>query len=144
MVYGTLDQVRMKRLAHATMTNIWNSIKGDWLKMKREWNEKIELAGVIHGIANPNLLLAKGVGRVGSGMSNIVLSTRTIDSSGAIKIDNGRSHNGNASVLDPVACEVILRFFMPTFGRKIYNPFGAGFSSVLLLAVMVMIICPVR
>jgi len=36
MVYGTLDQVRMKRLAHATMTNTWSSIKGDWLRMKHE------------------------------------------------------------------------------------------------------------
>jgi hypothetical protein len=34
----------MKRLCHATMTNIWYSYKGDWLKMKKEWNEKIEEA----------------------------------------------------------------------------------------------------
>jgi hypothetical protein len=38
----------------------------------------------------------------------------------------GHSHNGNASVLDPVACEVILRFFMPKDGRRVYNPFGGG------------------
>ena len=37
MVYGTLDQVRMKRLAHATMTNAWTTTRSDWLKMKREW-----------------------------------------------------------------------------------------------------------
>ena len=40
--------------------------------------------------------------------------------------EEGRAHNGNASVLDPVACEVIARFFMPKNGRRIYNPFGGG------------------
>ena len=34
MVYGELEDVRMKILAHITMTNVWNSTKGDWLKMK--------------------------------------------------------------------------------------------------------------
>jgi hypothetical protein len=29
-------------------------------------------------------------------------------------------------VLDPVACEVIARFFMPKTGGRIYNPFGGG------------------
>ncbi len=38
----------------------------------------------------------------------------------------GKSLNGNASVLDPAACEVILRMFMPKNGRKVYNPFGGG------------------
>ena len=38
----------------------------------------------------------------------------------------GKSHTQNASVLDPAACEVILRFFMPTEGRRVYNPFGGG------------------
>ncbi len=126
MVYGTLDQVRMKRLAHATMTNTWSSIKGDWLKMKNEWNEKIELAGATHGVANPKFASREGCWQGGAGMSNVVLSTRTVDSMGVIKIDSGKSHNGNASVLDPVACEVILRFFMPTSGKNIYNPFGGG------------------
>jgi hypothetical protein len=37
-----------------------------------------------------------------------------------------KAHNGNASVLDPVACEVIARFFMPKDGRRVYNPFGGG------------------
>jgi hypothetical protein len=40
--------------------------------------------------------------------------------------EEGRAHNGNASVLDPVACEVIARFFMPKDGHRIYNPFGGG------------------
>jgi hypothetical protein len=29
-------------------------------------------------------------------------------------------------VLDPTACEVILRFFLPTDGGRVYNPFGGG------------------
>jgi len=44
----------------------------------------------------------------------------------AKKLPEGRAHNGNASVLDPVACEVIARFFMPKGGRRVYNPFGGG------------------
>ena len=42
MVYGTMEQIRMKRLAHATMTNVWTTTRSDWLKMKREWNGKLE------------------------------------------------------------------------------------------------------
>jgi hypothetical protein len=57
MVHGTLDQVRMKRLAHATMTNAWDTTRADWLKMKREWNEKIEEAGTTHNIPNPTINL---------------------------------------------------------------------------------------
>ena len=40
--------------------------------------------------------------------------------------EEGRAHNGNASVLDPVSCEVIARFFMPVGGKRLYNPFGGG------------------
>ena len=43
-----------------------------------------------------------------------------------VKENKGKSLNGNASVLDPVACEVILRFFMQSEGKRIYNPFGGG------------------
>jgi len=125
MVYGTLDQVRMKRLAHATMTNTWNSIKGDWLKMKKEWNEKIEQAGKDHEVINPKFATREGCWQGSSGMSNVVLSKQTVKE-GEIKTDKGKSFNGNASVLDPVACEVILRFFMPTKGKRVYNPFGGG------------------
>ncbi len=125
MVYGTLDQVRLKRLAHATMTNTWNSIKGDWLKMKREWNEKIEAAGDKYNIANPKFASREGCWQGGSGMANIVLSSRKIEN-GEIIHKKDKTLNGNASVLDPVACEVIIRFFMPTDGKRIYNPFGGG------------------
>lgn len=125
MVYGTFDQIRMKRLAHATMTNVWNSTKGDWLKMKKEWNEKIEVAGEKYGIVNPKFASRDGCWQGGSGMSNVVLATKKVED-GEIISEKGKSFNGNASVLDPVACEVILRFFMPKNGSSVYNPFGGG------------------
>lgn len=125
MVYGTFDQVRMKRLAHATMTNTWNSIKGDWLRMKKEWNDKIEEAGKKYNIPNPKFASREGCWQGSAGMSNIVLSKQTMEN-GEVKTDSTKSLNGNASVLDPVACEVILRFFMPTNGKRVYNPFGGG------------------
>ncbi len=125
MVHGELKDVRMKLLAHITMTNVWNSIKGDWLRLKKEWNEKIEAAGLKYGIANPKFASREGCWQGEAGFSNVVLSTRTVED-GEIKTNKEKSHNGNASVLDPVACEVIVRFFMPKDGRRIYNPFGGG------------------
>jgi hypothetical protein len=125
MVYGTLDQVRMKRLAHATMTNAWTTTRADWLKMKKEWNAKIEEAGEKHNIPNPKFASRDGCWQGKNGYSNVVLSTNVIED-GKVKKKEGKSFNGNASVLDPVACEVILRFFMPTEGRRVYNPFGGG------------------
>lgn len=125
MVYGELSQVRMKRLAHATMTNVWNSTKGDWLKMKKEWNTKIEAAGEKHNILNPKYASREGAWMGDNGMSNVVLASQTIED-GQIVNNKGKSFNGNVSVLDPVACEVILRFFMPINGKKVYNPFGGG------------------
>jgi hypothetical protein len=125
MVYGTLDQVRIKRLAHATMTNTWNSTKGDWLKMKREWNEKIEESGKKHNIDNPKFASREGCWQGSSGFSNVVLAKQSINNN-EIKTDDKKSLNSNASVLDPVACETILRFFMPRDGKRVYNPFGGG------------------
>jgi hypothetical protein len=125
MVYGTLDQVRFKRLAHATMTNTWNSTKADWLKMKKEWNEKIEDAGTKHGIDNPKFATRDGCWQGANGMSNVVLAKHEIED-GEVQHKKGKSFNGNASVLDPVACDAILRFFMPTNGKRVYNPFGGG------------------
>jgi len=125
MVYGTLEQVRMKRLAHATMTNAWTTTRSDWLKMKKEWNEKIEAAGEKHNVPNPKFASRDGCWQGNQGFSNVVLSTQTIEN-GIVKHEKGKSFNGNASVLDPVACEVMLRFFMPTNGKRIYNPFGGG------------------
>lgn len=125
MVYGTFDQVRMKRLAHATMTNTWNSTKADWLKMKREWNEKLEAAGEKHGVANPKYASRDGCWQGSNGLANVVLAKQTVED-GAIIDNRAKTLNSNASVLDPVACEVILRFFMPRNGKRVYNPFGGG------------------
>jgi len=125
MVHGTFDQVRMKRLAHATMTNAWTTTRADWLKMKKEWNEKIEEAGKKHNIPNPKFASRDGCWQGANGYSNVVLSSHKIVD-GKVVHETGKSFNGNASVLDPVACEVILRFFMPTNGKRIYNPFGGG------------------
>jgi len=126
MVFGSLDQVRMKRLAHATMTNVWNSTKGDWLKMKKEWNEKIEASGAKYNVLNPKFASRDGCWMGSNGMSNVVLGSQIINDDGQVEDVKGKSFNGNASVLDPVACEVILRFFMPKDGVRVYNPFGGG------------------
>lgn len=111
MCKGTEKDYRIKILAHITMTNVWNSIKGDWLRLKKAWNEKIEEAGARNGVANPKFASREGCWQGDNGFANVV---------------TGHAHNGNASVLDPVACEVILRFFMPKDGRRVYNPFGGG------------------
>jgi len=111
MVHGKLSDVRMKLLAHITMTNVWDSVKGEWLKIKDEWNARIEEAGIKYSIPNPAFATREGCWQGESGFANVV---------------TGHSHNGNASVLDPTACEVILRFFVPKSGKRIYNPFGGG------------------
>lgn len=125
MVYGTLEQVRMKRLCHATMTNAWTTTRADWLKMKKEWNEKIEQAGERYNIPNPKFASRDGCWQGKNGMSNVVLANHKIVD-GEIVHNKTKTLNGNASVLDPVACEVILRMFMPTKGKRVYNPFGGG------------------
>lgn len=125
MVYGTLDQVRLKKLAHATMVNVWNSSKGLWLQMKKEWNNKIEEAGKKFNIPNPKFASREGCWQGTSGMANIVLSNQVVTNN-EIVTNKSKTLNGNASVLDPVVCEVVLKFFMPTNGRKVYNPFGGG------------------
>ena len=111
MVHGNLSDVRMKLLAHITMTNVWDSIKADWLRIKREWNVLIEAAGALREVPNPLYASRDGCWQGSNGFANVV---------------TGHSHNGNASVLDPTACEIILRFFIPKDGRRIYNPFGGG------------------
>jgi len=111
MVHGNLADVRMKLLAHITMTNVWDSVRGMWLKLKKEWNKRIDEAGVKYDVPNPAFATREGCWQGEQGFANVV---------------TGHSHNGNASVLDPVACEVILRFFTPKEGRRVYNPFGGG------------------
>ncbi|MCA1788745.1 MAG: hypothetical protein LC667_02490 [Thioalkalivibrio sp.] len=111
MVKGEPATVRMKLLAHMTMVNVWKTTGGDWLRLKKEWKAKLEAEGEKHGIPNPGYASRDGCWQGTNGFANVV---------------TGRAHNGNASVLDPVACEVILRFFMPTDGHRVYNPFGGG------------------
>jgi hypothetical protein len=125
MVRGDLSKVRMKLLAHITMTNVWVTTKGDWLKLKREWNERIEAAGAAAGVANPLYATREGCWQGVNGYSNVVNTRRSVDEHGEV-VATTKAHNGNASVLDPVACEVIARFFMPSTGGLIYNPFGGG------------------
>ena len=127
MVNGDLADVRMKLLAHITMTNVWNSIKADWLRIKTEWRERIEAAGKAAGVANPSFATREGCWQGESGFSNVVNTKRSIGEDGEIKVTT-KAHNGNASVLDPTACEVIARFFMPKNGHRVYNPFGAACS----------------
>lgn len=121
MVRGDIATMRIKFLAHITMTNVWNSIKGDWLNAKKEWRERIDNSGALAGVENPAYATREGCWQGEQGMANVV----TKDPTKAGK-EEGRAHNGNASVLDPVACEVIARMFMPTGGRRVYNPFGGG------------------
>jgi hypothetical protein len=125
MVYGELDDVRFKVLAHITMTNVWNSIKGDWMRLKDEWNDKLELAGEKYNIPNPKFASREGCWQGEHGFANIILDKRTFED-GEVVLNRVKALNGNASVLDPVACEVILRFFIPKAGKRVYNPFGGG------------------
>jgi hypothetical protein len=111
MVKGSLEDIRMKLLAHITMTNVWNPNGANWLKVKKEWNRKINEAGEKQGIQNPLYASRDGCWQGTNGFANVV---------------TGHAHNGNASVLDPVVCEVVLRFFMPANGKSVYNPFGGG------------------
>ena len=125
MILGSDDQARFKLLAHITMCNVWNSISGRWLKLKKEWNTLIEDSGEKASVKNPKYATRDGCWQGSSGMSNVVFTTHKVED-GIIKTNSEKSHNGNASVLDPVACEVILRFFMPANGQRVYNPFGGG------------------
>lgn len=125
MVNGRLEDMRLKLLAHITMTNVWNTVKGDWLRLKGEWRERIEAAGIANGVENPSYATREGCWQGENGMSNVVNSKKKINDAGEIETTT-KSHNGNASVLDPVACEVIARMFMPKEGKRIYNPFGGG------------------
>lgn len=125
MVRGSLADVRMKFLAHITMTNVWTTTKADWLRTKREWNVRIDAAGEEKGVLNPTYATRDGCWQGVNGFSNVVNIRRTLDDKGEV-VATTKSHNGNASVLDPTACEVIARFFMPASGGRMYNPFGGG------------------
>jgi len=123
--YGEPEQVRMKLLAHTAMTNIWKSTSGLWLKNKRAWNEKIEAAGEYYNVPDPKFATRRGCWQGSKGFSNVVLSKNEIKG-GKVIHNNSKSLNGNASVLDPTACEIIARMCMPKGGTHVYNPFGGG------------------
>ena len=125
MVKGDPALVRMKLLAHITMTNCWITTKGDWLRLKKEWNERINNAGDAQGIPNPTYATRDGCWQGVNGYSNVVNTRRGLDENGEV-VTTTKAHNGNASVLDPLACEIIARFFMPKDGGRVYNPFGGG------------------
>lgn len=125
MYYGEPEQVRLKKLCHMALTNLWNTTSGEWLGIKREWNEKIESAGKKYGVANPKFASREGCWQGSAGMSNIVLSKQKVDGDEIIT-DKSKNLNGNASVLDPTACEIIFRMFFPSNGVRVYNPFGGG------------------
>lgn len=121
MVKGDPAAIRIKYLAHITMTNVWNTTKGEWLKSKAEWRKRIDDSGERAGVADPSFATRSGCWQGTQGMANVVTKDPTKKGK-----EEGHAHNGNASVLDPVACEVIARFFMPKDGGRIYNPFGGG------------------
>ena len=125
MIKGRFEDSRIKLLAHITMCNVWSSIKGDWLRLKKEWRNRIDEAGEKAGVQNPSYASREGCWQGEAGFSNVVNTKRKLNNDGEIKVST-KAHNGNASVLDPVACEVIARFFMPKNGNRVYNPFGGG------------------
>lgn len=107
----TFECARLKKLVQVTETNVWNSLKKEWLKEKKEWNEKIDEAGLKFNVINPRWATREDCWMKDGGISKVV---------------NGKNHNGGASVLDPFACEVCLTLFMPENGKRVYNPFGGG------------------
>ena len=108
---STFECARLKKLVQLTETNVWNSLKTEWLREKKQWNAKIDNAGEKYDVINPRWATREDCWMTGGGISMAV---------------NGKNHNGGASVLDPFACEVCLTLFMPEFGKRVYNPFGGG------------------
>ncbi len=107
----TFDFARLKKLVQVTETNVWNSLKKEWLSEKKQWNYLIDAAGDKYGVINPRFATREDCWMKDGGLSKVV---------------NGKNHNGGASVLDPFACEVMLTLFMPEDGKRVYNPFGGG------------------
>ncbi len=125
MYYGELAQVRTKLLVHTAMTNLWKSTTGLWLRNKRAWNAMIDDAGKKYEVENPRFASREGCWQGSKGFSNVVLSKNKIID-GKVVHDNKKTLNGNASVLDPTACEIIANLCMPSGGSRVYNPFGGG------------------
>ena len=107
----TAEFARLKKLVQVTETNVWNSLKKEWLAEKKWWNSLIDDAGERYGVENPRWATREDCWMKDGGLSKVV---------------NGKNHNGGASVLDPFACECMLTLFMPEDGKRVYNPFGGG------------------
>lgn len=105
------DFSRVKALVGITPTNVWNSMKGEWLVEKKKWNELIDNAGIIANVDNPAYATREGCWQGENGYSTMM---------------TGKNHNDGASVLDPFACEICLKLFMRKDGKRVYNPFGGG------------------
>lgn len=118
------NAIRNKTLVQIAQTNVWNSTKGEWLNGKREWNDKLEAVGEKYGIKNPKFATREGCWQGESGFSQVVTGSNMNFKTG--KLSEAKAVNGNASVLDPFACEICARIFMPTNGKRVYNPFGGG------------------
>ncbi len=73
MVNGDLAAVRMKLLAHITMTNVWNSVKGDWLSLQKR-NGAIEsmLLALLSESPIQTFASREGCWQGEQGMANVV------------------------------------------------------------------------
>lgn len=91
--------------------NVWDSTSQNWRLGKSKWNELIDTAGILSGVENPRFATREDC------LGNLGEFSKAV---------TGKEINGGASVLDPFACEIILKLFMPKKGKKIYNPFGGG------------------
>jgi len=105
------ERTRRKLLGQITMVNCWQTTGADWLRIKKEWKAKINKAGELHDVENPAYATREGCWQGEKGFANVV---------------TGHHLNHNASVLDPVVCEIIMSYLMPIEGRRVYNPFGGG------------------
>lgn len=102
---------QLKDVLGIVPTNVWNSTSQVWQHGKSKWNELIDTAGLISGTENPRFATRENC------LGNIGEFSKAV---------TGKEINGGASVLDPFACELIIKLFMPKDGTSIYNPFGGG------------------
>lgn len=90
-----------KRMLTLCKTNVWRADGGKWQETKKDFLATIDRDGEAMGVDNPNFATREGcLPSVGD--------------------------KGNASILDPVVCNILLRLFLPIRGRVVYNPFAGG------------------
>ena len=68
----TFECARLKKLVQVTETNVWNSLKKEWLKEKKEWNEKIDEAGLKFNVINPRWATREDCWMKDGGLSKVV------------------------------------------------------------------------